>query len=544
MNRVFSSLLLLAVSAVCRAQQMPTPASQSPTNPAPDKWITIHNDFYWTDDQGNRIQTRSGCLCFFNNKFYWYGGTRGFRDQTCYSSTDLIHWHNEGIILSFIVDANRMDVLYNESTKKYVMILKYDGNGAFMGVATADKPEGPFAFKQPPVTDQQMVAMNADQLKAAGPFYLVDNARMGDMSVWKDDDGKAYLAYVSWAIGTNRQHGLYLLSDDYTAPAKRLQLWDIGGREANHIFKRNGIYYYGTSRTAGIASSGTSYYTTKDITNGPWSAAKPLPTPGSTNSWDSQVDFIYLIKGSQGNVYMFDGDRWTKDLPKGRNGDYIWLPMEFNGDDPVANYYQDWDLNVTAGTWRKFDPARNLAAGKAVTASSETEAGPAKNVTAPKTWENYIGIHWDSAPTADPTTPQWISVDLGESKDINRVILKWNNAAAKEFKIQTSTDNAAWTDVYTGTLGSSYSVTDETFKTTPARYVRLLATQRAPAIGGGRGGGFGGGRGGRGGRAGAPATTSQPATQADTAPAAARGPQTGPPAATGYSLFDFEVLKD
>ncbi len=123
-----------------------------------------------------------------------------------------------------------------------------------------------------------MVAMSPDQLKIR-PYYLVDNARMGDMSVWVDDDGKAYLAYVSWAIGTNRQHGLYLLSDDYTAPAKRLQLWDIGSREANHIFKRDGIYYYGTSRTAGIQSSGTSYYTTKDITNGPWSPAKPMPTP-------------------------------------------------------------------------------------------------------------------------------------------------------------------------------------------------------------------------------------------------------------------------
>jgi hypothetical protein len=545
MKKLLPAALLLTAS-LAPAQQMPTPASQSPANPAPDKWITIHNDFYWTDDQGARIQTRSGCLCWFNDKFYWYGGTNGFRDQMCYSSTDLIHWHNEGVILHHQVDANRIEVLYNEPTKKYVMILKYDTNGGFMGVATADKPEGPFSFKQAPVSHDEMRAMNDDRLKAAGPSYLIDKAVIGDMSVYKDDDGKAYLAYVSWAKGTNREHGLYLLSNDYTAPEKRLQLWDLGGREANHIFKRNGIYYYGTSRTAGIQSSGTSYYTTKDLASGNWSPAKPMPTPGSTNSWDSQVDFVYLVKGTQTTTYMFVGDRWTKDLPKGRNGDYIWLPLEFNGDDPVANYYQDWDLNVAAGTWRKFDPKRNLAANKTVTASSESESAPAKNVTAPKTWDTYIGIHWDSAPTADAAAPQWITVDLGTPTDINRVILKWNTAAAKSFKIQTSLDNTAWTDAFSTDLGSSYSVTDESFKTTSARYVRVYATAHAAALGGGRGGGRGAARGGR---AGAPGTASQPASASQpTAAAQAAGGRAGfggpGVPANSYSLFDFEVLKD
>ncbi len=245
------------------------------------------------------------------------------------------------------------------------------------------------------------------------------------------------------------------------------------------------------------------------------------------NSWDSQVDFVYPFKGTGGGkdtVYMFEGDRWTKDLPKGRNGDYVWLPLEFNGTDPVANY-QDWDLNVKAGTWRKFDPAR-LAAKKTATASSVSGNNIANNVTDVTTWENYMTTRWESA----PSDPQWITVDLDEAKEINRVILKWDNVAAKQFKIQVSTDNANWTDVFSTNIGGSYTVTDETFKTTTARYVRMNATQRATAPAGGRGG-----RGGRGGPApaGSPATTS-----AATAPAAPTPPN------GGYSLFDFEVLKD
>ena len=152
----------------------------------------------------------------------------------------MVHWTNQGVVLRHDTDANRIDVLYNDTTKQYVMFLKYDGNGAFLGIATAEKPEGPFTFKSK---------------------TLVDDARMGDMSVFKDSDGRVYLCYVSWAVGTNAQHGIYRMSDDYLTLDKRIFLWDIRSREAPHIFKRNGIYYYGTSRTAGIQSSGTSYYT-------------------------------------------------------------------------------------------------------------------------------------------------------------------------------------------------------------------------------------------------------------------------------------------
>jgi hypothetical protein len=472
------------------------------------KWETIHNDFYWVDQNGARILTRSGCLDQFGGVFYWYGGNpRGFREQYCYTSTDLMHWTNHGVILRQDTDANRIDVLYNDSTKQYVMFLKYDGNGAYFGIATADKPEGPFTFKSK---------------------MLVDGARIGDMSMFKDSDGTAYLCYVSWAVGVNAQHGIYKMSADYLTPEKRVFLWNIRGREAPHIFKRNGIYYYGTSKTAGIQSSGTSYYTAKRL-EGPWSEAVPLPTPGSKNSWDSQVDFVYPIQGTAGTVYMFAGDRWLKDGVAGRNGDYVWLPMEFEGDVPTVHYEQDWELNLEQGTWRAFDGARNLAAGKGVTASSEEGVNVASHVTEAKTYENYAGLHWDSA----ASDPQWICVDLGATQEINRVILKWNVNAAKAFTIQTSVDGTAWRDVYATTLGGSSTVTDVTFGTTMARYVRMVGTERAVVPFGGRGPGRA--RGGNG-------ASTQPASSAATQRAAV--PATRPSGPLCYSVFDFMVLKD
>jgi type VI protein secretion system component Hcp len=511
-NKFVTALLALLLVATLVGPQSSARAEDAASGGStasgkvPDKYVTIHNDFYWVDQNGARILTRSGCLCQFGDTFYWYGGNpRGFREQNCYTSTDLVHWTNQGVILRHEPDANRIDVLYNDKTHEYVMFLKYDGNGAYLGIATAEKPEGPFTF----------------QTKT-----LVDDARMGDMSVFKDDDGKAYLCYVSWAVGTNAQHGIYRMSEDYTTLDKRIYLWDIRSREAPHIFKRNGIYYYGTSRTAGIQSSGTAYYTATNL-EGPWSPAQPLSTPGSSNSWDSQVDFVFPIHGTERTLYMFAGDRWIKDAAHGRNGDYVWLPLEFDGDTPKLNYYQDWELDLAAGTWRKFDSSRNLAAGKPVAASSEKDTNIARHVTDPKTYEDDASTFWESA----EGDPQWLHVDLGAPTQINRVILKWNASAALQFKIQTSTDGENWIDVFSSSSGSSSMVTDDTFPTTTARYVRMLATERAPITMGFRG---------RRGAAGA----GTPPVQGATPPAQPVPPPAQPAKPTGYSLFDFMVLKD
>jgi hypothetical protein len=420
-------------------------------------WVTIHNDFFWYDLDGNLIQVRSGALRKFGDLYYWYGSLPGAIDQTCYTSPDLVHWTYKGVVIHLANDANRMDVLYNDTTKTYVMFLKYIGNGAYFGIATATAPEGPFTFKSQ---------------------TLVDGAFIGDMSMYKDDDGQAYLAYVWWGEGTNQSHGIYRMSADYLTLAERTYYFKIPIREAPYIFKRNGTYYYGTSRTRGIQPSATNHYMATNLA-GPWSAPIVMNTPGSTVSYETQCDFVFPFAGTQGTVYMYDGDRW---MPTGGyQGDYLWLPMEFDAAGlPTMNYYQDWDLNVTAGTWRAFDrTSRDLALGKTATASSATAANPASAVTMATTYQNYTATRWEST----ASDPQWIMVDLGSAVEIDRVILKWYTDYGKSFKIQVSNDSTTWTDVYSTTTGASYSVTDVTFAKTTARYVRMNGTQRGNASG-------------------------------------------------------------
>jgi len=424
-------------------------------------WVTIHNDFFWYDDTGAAIETRAGCLRKFGDTYYWYGlfawqDPKAWNDQTCYASTDLVHWTNKGIALHVVAGANRMDVLYNDTTKKYVMFLKYGGDAASLGFATSSTPEGPYTL----LSETQ-----------------VDGANIGDMSMYEDDDGKAYLAYVWDQTGPNRQHGIYRMSADYLSLDTQMYLWNEASREAPHIFKRNGTYYYGVSETNGVNPSPTRYYTATALT-GPWSAATMLSTPGSSTTYETQVDFVLPFTGTQGTVYMFDGDRW---LPTGGSqGGYVWLPYQFaTALMPTMPYYQDWDLNVTAGTWRTFDSSRNLALGKTATASSQDNTNVAANVTKATTYQNYTATRWESA----ASDPQWIMVDLGAATEIDRAILKWHTDYGKAFKIQVSTDATTWTDVYSTTIGATYSVTDVTFSKTTARYVRMYGTQRGTTNG-------------------------------------------------------------
>jgi hypothetical protein len=85
-----------------------------------------------------------------------------------------------------------------------------------------------------------------------------------------------------------------------------------------------------------------------------------------------------------------------------------------------------------------------------------------------------MNTKWVSA----SSDPQWLMVDLGSSMPVNRVICKWDSAYAKSFKIQVATDTASWKDVYSTAKAGARSVTDETFATTPARYVRIYGTER------------------------------------------------------------------
>ena len=105
-----------------------------------------------------------------------------------------------------------------------------------------------------------------------------------------------------------------------------------------------------------------------------------------------------------------------------------------------------------------------------ITASSETQANKAVNI-----YDGDAGSRWESA-WADPA---WVSIELKEKKVIEAVNIKWENAAAKVYKIQTSKDGKKWDDaakVDDGKDGESRTVKLDNPVTT--KFVRIFGEQR------------------------------------------------------------------
>ena len=77
---------------------------------------------------------------------------------------------------------------------------------------------------------------------------------------------------------------------------------------------------------------------------------------------------------------------------------------------------------------------------------------------------------------------QWLRIDLGRAQSIDRVRLVWEKAYAKSYRVQTSADGAAWTDIFATTSGSGRTEDLKRLSGT-GRYLRVLATQRGTSYG-------------------------------------------------------------
>ncbi|WP_237774189.1 discoidin domain-containing protein [Actinosynnema sp. ALI-1.44] len=116
-----------------------------------------------------------------------------------------------------------------------------------------------------------------------------------------------------------------------------------------------------------------------------------------------------------------------------------------------------------------------LSHNKPTTTSSVENASFAGNYAV----DGDATTRWASEEGSDP---QWIAVDLGGAATVTKVNLVWEAAYATEYKIQTSTDGAAWKDAKSvkGADGGSDEVTG---LSASGRYVRVYGTKRATAYG-------------------------------------------------------------
>ena len=135
---------------------------------------------------------------------------------------------------------------------------------------------------------------------------------------------------------------------------------------------------------------------------------------------------------------------------------------------------QIFDRKLSAGEIAKQADAPewkiNVAANKPGTASSTETA----DLTADLAFDENPSTRWSSGHSDN----EWIYVDLLEEHAINKVVLKWEDAFAKGYKVQVSNDAEEWKDVHTTDKGVGGTEVIH-FPVEDARYVRMQGTKRA-----------------------------------------------------------------
>jgi beta-xylosidase len=297
----------------------------------------------WKDTDGNFINAHGAGILYYNDTYYLFGEIKKGKTWlvpnqpwedyrvpaggvSCYSSKDLRHWKYEGIALSSVKGepSNELDtskvierpkVIYNSSTKKFVMWMHIDANDysySQAGVATSDYPAGPYKY--------------VGSVKPNGHMSR-------DMTLFKDDDGKAYLIHSS---EQNKTMHVCLLSDDYLSPTKTdSRILVDRTREAPAMFKNQGKYYLITSDCTGW-SPNPATYAVADNPLGPWKEyGNPCKGPGAKTTFQAQSTFVLPLTGKK-NTYLFMADRWNKqNLEDSR---YIWLPLRVVNDKVIIQW--------------------------------------------------------------------------------------------------------------------------------------------------------------------------------------------------------------
>ncbi|KAA6323441.1 hypothetical protein EZS27_027118, partial [termite gut metagenome] len=345
----------------------------------------IHSGEIWSDNNGVHINAHGGGVLQHNGKFYWFGEHKSERTSaalvgvTCYSSEDLCNWTYEGVALSVSDDdksdiakgsvIERPKVIYNEKTGKFVMWfhleLKGKGyNAARAAVAVSDNIAGPYRYIRSqrvnpgiypfdmPEKERSIKLKVSDYPKSWTPEWMdavkkglfvqrdLESGQMSrDMTLYVDDDGKAYHIYAS---EENLTMQIAELTEDYqNHSGKYIRVAPGGHNEAPAIFKKENTYWIITSGCTGWDPNEARMFSAPSIW-GPWTQ-HPNPCIGKNANitFGGQSTYILTLHGDEKDSYIFMADIWRPKHPI--DARYIWLPIQFDEKGkPFVKWVDEW----------------------------------------------------------------------------------------------------------------------------------------------------------------------------------------------------------
>jgi hypothetical protein len=188
--------------------------------------------------------------------------------------------------------------------------------------------------------------------RVTGPYRYLGSVRPNgcdsrDLTVFQDDDGRAYLVHSSdW----NSVLMVADLSEDYLRPTGRhTRHFDHGqkntSRESPAVFKHGGRYFIVTSGTTGW-NPNAAEYAVADNMHGPWQVrGNPCVGPGAELTFRAQDTFVLPMPGGLRDEFILM-DRWEPNNL--RDSRYVWLPLRVRGQAVVIEWRDSWKLPASS----------------------------------------------------------------------------------------------------------------------------------------------------------------------------------------------------
>ncbi|MFF4361272.1 alpha-L-fucosidase [Streptomyces sp. NPDC001604] len=223
-----------------------------------------------------------------------------------------------------------------------------------------------------------------------------------------------------------------------------------------------------------MTACGQSVYSTR---GGPWD-----PVDGQYGyTYKDNTFYVHLLPGYSGTSFTTPsiGDAQVTRVFDVRSG--TSLSFTVGGDGRVAvtgidrtTHPEDSVVGVTLD--RSVQPG-DIAAGKTATADSEETS---KGNTASNAVDGSTSTRWCAN---DGSTGHWLKVDLGSTRSLTGTRLAWEQDGANyRYRIEGSTDNAAWTTLADLTATTSTSQVQVALFRAQARYVRITVTGLPSAV--------------------------------------------------------------
>jgi len=298
-----------------------------------EKYKSITSGNIWFDQNNQQVNAHGACIVKEGEKYYLFGEYKSdtanvFTGFSCYSSTDLMNWKFEKIVLPRQKDGllgpnrigERVKVMKCPQTGEFVMYMHADDRkymNPHIGYATCKTIDGDYQFQGALLHDGNPI-------------------RKWDMGTFQDTDGKGYLLI---------HHGtIYELSADYKS-AKRIVVSQIPTGESPTIFKSNGIYFWLSSHLTSWERNDNFYMTATSL-EGPWKM-RGIFAPEGTLTWNSQSTFVLSVTNTKDTLFMYMGDRWSFPL-QGSAATYVWQPIQLTGDSiSIPTFRESWKVDFS-----------------------------------------------------------------------------------------------------------------------------------------------------------------------------------------------------